>query len=184
MEHFIQGGVLLGAVREKGFIPWDWDVEFSVFSKESVPLFQNIVHALRTKGYTITKKDDSYESLKINFFKGKSPEPTSYTIFGWWHDQDAGAYRRKNLTVPEAFFSPLGSVEFLGRVVRCPNNVTAYLEYQYGDWRTPKKTSDKSVYLATGFSGSQAADAHKLSWIVREVRQFLRNFRGTYKKLL
>ena len=83
MEHFIQGGVLLGAVREKGFIPWDWDVEFSVFSKEGAPLFQNILDELRAKNYTITKKDNSYESLKINFFKGKSPEPTSYTIFGW-----------------------------------------------------------------------------------------------------
>ena len=31
---FIQGGVLLGAVRNKDFIRWDWDVEISLFSNE------------------------------------------------------------------------------------------------------------------------------------------------------
>ena len=31
---FLQGGVLLGAVRNKNFIQWDWDVEISLFSDE------------------------------------------------------------------------------------------------------------------------------------------------------
>ena len=31
---FLQGGVLLGAVRNNSFIQWDWDVEISLFSDE------------------------------------------------------------------------------------------------------------------------------------------------------
>jgi len=179
MTYFIQGGVLLGAVREGAFIQWDWDVEFSIFSKESAPLFQNILDELRVKGYTITKKDDSYENLKISFFKGKSPEPTSFTIFGWWHDQGAGAYRRKNLTVPEAYFKSLGSIDFLGRPINCPSDVEAYLEHQYGDWKTPKRTSDKDEYLSESFSGARDAGKQGLGRISREVRQLVRNFKGS-----
>ena len=29
-------GILLGAVRDKNYIKWDWDVEVSVFSEEFV----------------------------------------------------------------------------------------------------------------------------------------------------
>ena len=35
-------GVLLGAVREKNFIKWDWDVELAVFSDSFLPKFDSL----------------------------------------------------------------------------------------------------------------------------------------------
>ena len=37
IRYFLQTGILLGAIRHKGFIPWDWDVELSVFADEVEP---------------------------------------------------------------------------------------------------------------------------------------------------
>ena len=34
IKHFLTGGTLLGAIREKNFIKWDWDVEFTILTDE------------------------------------------------------------------------------------------------------------------------------------------------------
>ena len=36
INYFLQTGILLGAIRNNGFIPWDWDVEISVYSEEVI----------------------------------------------------------------------------------------------------------------------------------------------------
>ena len=37
IKYFLQGGLLLGAIRHRDFIPWDWDAELSVFTTEVAP---------------------------------------------------------------------------------------------------------------------------------------------------
>jgi hypothetical protein len=177
INFFIQGGVLLGVIREGGFIKWDWDVEISVFASDGLDHFDAIVAALQSVGFTITKKNRSFEDMKINFFKGPSPEPTSFTIFGWWHDEAAQVFRRKKFHVPESFFSSLESVSFLGRSIKCPSQTEAYLEFQYGDWRTPKKTSNKNEYLSAKYSGEPKIKDSLWRRLAREARQALRNAR-------
>ena len=34
VKHFLTGGTLLGAIREKNFIKWDWDAEFTILTDE------------------------------------------------------------------------------------------------------------------------------------------------------
>ena len=36
IRYFLQTGILLGAIRHNDFIPWDWDVDISVFSNEII----------------------------------------------------------------------------------------------------------------------------------------------------
>ena len=155
VTYFIQGGVLLGAVRENYFIKWDWDVEISVFSVEFRPVFENVVADLVKHGYSVLKTDQAIERLKIDFYKGPSPEATTFTIFGWYHDSRSSSYRRKALRIPEHYLNPLSSITFLGRTVLCPNSVEDYLTFQYGDWKKPMRTADKSSYLSESFSGMQ-----------------------------
>ena len=45
INFFLQGGVLLGAYREKSFIKWDWDVEISLFRDD----FYNNFHLIKKK---------------------------------------------------------------------------------------------------------------------------------------
>ena len=43
INYFLITGVLLGAIRENDFIPWDWDVELSVFSDEVPEKFDFLI---------------------------------------------------------------------------------------------------------------------------------------------
>ena len=52
---FLQGGVLLGAVRNNSFIQWDWDVEISLFSDEFFEKRELIKNALLENGFKIIK---------------------------------------------------------------------------------------------------------------------------------
>ena len=67
IKYFLQTGILLGAVRDKNFIKWDWDIEISVFANEFLPMIDLVVKDLEKKDFKILsiikKKDDS----KIDF---------------------------------------------------------------------------------------------------------------------
>ena len=46
INFFLEGGVLLGAIREKDFIKWDWDVEIAILSDEFFKKFDVILENL------------------------------------------------------------------------------------------------------------------------------------------
>ena len=43
---FLQGGVLLGARREKNFIKWDWDIEISLFAEDLIKNYDILTGAI------------------------------------------------------------------------------------------------------------------------------------------
>ena len=44
-------------------------------------------------------------------------------------------------------------IKFFNKYHYAPYPPEDYLKHQYGNWRKPIKTSDKSVYLTRNFSG-------------------------------
>ncbi len=152
IAYFIWGGVLLGAIREGDFIKWDWDVEIGVYTEESYPKREKIIENLLKNGFTVKKKKRSNDNFKITATKhrNKGREATSYSITGW--KKNKKFYERKLWKIPAEFLDSLDKIEFRGNTYNCPKNPKAYLEWQYGDWQTPKKTEDKKEYIHPRFS--------------------------------
>lgn len=66
IKYFVNYGTLLGAVRHKGFIPWDDDIDISLY-REDYEKFYKAVLKENNERYTILSKDNSSWYFQ-NFF--------------------------------------------------------------------------------------------------------------------
>ena len=153
--YYLQTGILLGAVREKDFIKWDWDVEISVFSNDFSPKIDLIVNELKSKNFKminiIKKKEDS----KIDFI-GKYPADVSrYTIYSWNYSKIKDMYWRRERYVPSKFLNCFSKITLFDRQFNCPKNPEEYLSFAYGNWKIPLRTSDKDLYMSKNFRNAK-----------------------------
>ena len=45
----------------------------------------------------------------------------------------------------------MGIKKFYGKIFNTPSPLDEYLTYQYGDWKTRKRTSDKRLYMTSQY---------------------------------
>ncbi len=153
IKYFLQGGILLGAIRNSGFIPWDWDAEISVFSDDVINKIDHLISEIKSSGFKIEKYSKELYNLKIDFAGELPKETTSYTILGWTHNKEKNIYWRNNFKIPDNFFENMKKIKLFDKYFFAPNPPEKYLEHQYGNWKLPLQTSDKSLYLTRKFSG-------------------------------
>jgi len=169
IDFWIEGGTLLGALRDQKLIPWDHDLDFGM-KYESDAQMKQLIKKLRkhfhvsVRGFPNTSKIWSlgkYRVLKIFprkfiIFKealcldlfvyyegplpGKSENVYKYVVW------DRNAFHQKH------FFDTIDSIEFYGEEVPVPAHAEQFIEVKYGkDWRTPVKEwnvalDDGSIY--------------------------------------
>ncbi len=153
INYFLAAGTLLGAIRHKGFIPWDWDVELSVHADEVQIKMDLLIAEIKNSGFTIEKYYKELSRLKIDFI-GKLPkETTGYTIQGWNHNKEDKIFWRNKFKIPEHLLSKMTKIKLFDKYHLVPDPPENYLTHQYGDWKKPLRTSDKNIYLTRKFSG-------------------------------
>jgi phosphorylcholine metabolism protein LicD len=144
--YFLQGGILLGARREKDFIKWDWDIEISLYAEDLLLNFEYLEKKLKSQNFKIINHNKTHFTPKIAFIK-KNDDSTFFSLIGWKYDKANKSYTRKNFTIPEKFLKKLTKIKFLKRKFNCPYPIDAYLKHQYGNWKKPLISQDKNEYL-------------------------------------
>lgn len=157
VDYWIEGGTLLGAVRDGKLIPWDHDLDLGMkFTTDRA--MKELIRRLKESFYVSVKgfapREDiwqlgDYRLLKIYpkrllllkeklcldlfvYYRKTLPgtQEEAYLYCVWGHN----AYHRTE------HLDALESMEFYGRQIPIPGSTERFLETKYGaDWRTPKK---------------------------------------------
>jgi phosphorylcholine metabolism protein LicD len=152
LNYWLEGGTLLGIVRENRLLPWDNDLDLSIRSNE-LGTVMRLRLSIWLKGYRIRVRRHpvadpplaagTVRLLKITtrrwfflngdvrmdvFVKYKSDNEYLWTV---------GKKNRVKKSVPARFYESLTTINFNGKTYQIPLDYDGYLSYRYGDWRTP-----------------------------------------------
>ena len=157
IRYFLQGGLLLGAIRHNDFIPWDWDTELGVFTNEVSPKIELLINEIILSGFTIKKHVEELSRLKIDFIGKLSGDVTSYSIMAYNHDKTKKIFWRytygMTTKIPDHFLINMKKIKLFDRYHLVQTPPEKFLEHQYGDWKKPLQTSNKYIYLNKDYSG-------------------------------
>jgi lipopolysaccharide cholinephosphotransferase len=159
IKYHLEGGTLLGIVRDGDLLPWDHDVDISIPYSEAHK-FLKIKKILFFRGYKVsirksTKSVGPFKKGHYTLFKVKRFVPS---IIKWalpWYskqyivldlfvkpnDENHTYWQAqgKLLRVENKFYNDYDSVDYIGYKFKIPNLHKEYLSKKYGDWSTPVK---------------------------------------------
>lgn len=160
VPYWLEGGTQLGIVREQRLLPWDNDMDISMFDSHRSKLWL-IVPLLILTGYRITLQNHQADlgpfkkgQLKIvkirNFTPGLKKGQVTLDIFIKRKVNDqcfwvVGIKQRVLKSTPVHFTENLSIIEFKGKGYLIPEDFDGYLTYRYGAWQKPQKEWDFRV---------------------------------------
>ena len=153
---FLMFGSLLGPIRDGRFIPGDGDLDLGILGRAA---FETAAEAVRASGTLrtdfvrraaggVTKmavRHPNGAKFDVKLFEREADGGVS------WHTHNVGRILRKHY--PHRF--ELKEIEVMGLKAHIPDEPERFLEWQYGDWRTP----DPTYSMIT--SGPLHGEAHR-----------------------
>lgn len=159
IDYWLEGGTLLGVVRENRLLPWDNDLDISI-KEDQWPKLEKILkkikYRVRERRFTTDNapfKKGVTRLVKVSnrrfyFFKGE----VVLDIFIKFKQDEDYFWQVGNTqkSVPANFYAKTILYPFLGKDFKVPENYTGYLTNRYGDWKTPVKvwntfTDDQAI---------------------------------------
>lgn len=174
IEYWLTFGTLLGAIREKGFISHDLDIDVAVFSDVD---FEIMHEKLIRKGFKLSRKIEIYtnNASEVGFEKNYTKDSVSIDIFVFHKGEEYIVYTHdfldsttiggltiynvvRRLTLPLNGFI---DYTFLNNKVLIPQNYPEYLSAHYGSdymipnpkWTTRTSPIAKVIDGAIGIIG-------------------------------
>jgi len=149
--YWLEGGTLLGVIREDRLLPWDNDMDISV-TEVYYDLILATIGELKNLGYMVWdkefKKDDppfkkgmkriiKIRNRKLYFIRGE----VGLDIFIKFKKDNEYFWQvgEKKKSAPEHFYDVLRKHEFDAKKYLIPKASEEYLTFRYGDWQIPVK---------------------------------------------
>ena len=148
VEFFLICGTCLGAIRDNIIFPFDGDLDIGVKHEILIPKLDELEKAFLDKGYAV-----EYRSCQYGY--KRSVDYRKDGIHICVRDYDiAGDFRFHARIIcpdnntpdgtcsvfPKEIFEGLKTIGFLGESFLVPNPPEDFMEYHFGDWRTPRPT--------------------------------------------
>ena len=158
VKYWLDFGTLLGIVRENRILPWDDDMDISIFPEDIEIMQTKVLPDIKSLNYrTYTRKfEEPEEPLKkgnIRSFKIRNNRLfflrgyVKLDIFIMYPHQENVYWYELGAPhcLPQKLIEEFDTIDFNGKSFRVPKDYDKYLTYHYGDWRVPNKDYNSSV---------------------------------------
>lgn len=138
-RYWMNGGLLLGCIRNGGPLAHDYDADFS-FWEEDMDVFLEGMDALKRNGFAerpFRKNKDGTRTKWAFRFKGVKYEFYLMRRVGGKMRWFSHAHKGTLELVNDAPIHGLNEIELFGRRWLNPDDHETYLESVYGNWRVP-----------------------------------------------
>lgn len=151
VDLYLDSGTLLGIVRDGDLIQWDDDIDFAVNSSQfsaaikAMKEFTAIAPAREkvTWSLELLSMLDEDVSILINFENKPGvdllPFETAIQMRKTVGDKSELVSSAGLFFAPARFFDGYQEIEFLEMQLKAPNDYQGFLQFMYGDWKSPKK---------------------------------------------
>ena len=165
IKYHLEGGTLLGFVRDGSFLEWDHDIDISIPS-EFTEKFYSKRRSLWLKGYRITrhKSKVNYGPIYIGDVRIFKVKRTFYSFFRIFSNRlqknelVADVFikfiegrdvfwiaKGKIMSAPSLHYIGSSKLDYKGLKLSIPAEHKDYLTHKFGDWSVPVKEWDCAV---------------------------------------
>lgn len=150
VTYHLEGGTLLGIVRDQKLIPWDHDLDISIIASQADKALQ-VLRFLPAK-WRLSKRfqkesNQLWKAGDLRLIKVKSrrlyflPGEDCLDIFVKFCDDDFAYWKvdRHIMRANKKHYLGQEKVEFMGKNLSAPADYQGYLREKYGDWQTPEQ---------------------------------------------
>ena len=157
LPYWLEGGTLLGIIRENRLLPWDNDMDISTFKKDYKKLLRVSI-SFFLAGYRVSYrkfredigpfKKGEFRMIKIrNFINFLGKGEVLLDIFvkkkvGNKYYWVVGTKSPVLKSSPAKYLETQTKIMFNGKEYSAPADYKGYLTHRYKDWQTPVKTWD------------------------------------------